>query len=57
MSTVIFSHRGINLDGNTRQEKINSYINKMGGYTKLLDYILLNLKITEENISEIEVIE
>lgn len=57
MSTITFNHRGISLDGNTRQEKINSYINKMGGYARLLDYIILNLKITEENISEIEVIE
>ena len=57
MSTIQFTHRGINLGEGTKDEKIDRYIYHMGGINKLIDYFLANLKITEENISEIEVIE
>ena len=51
-SLVSFNHRNIDLGSGTKQEKINRYIAIMGGPQALLDYILLNLKVTEENISD-----
>ena len=58
MSSIIkFTHRNIALGSGTRQEKIDTYIRMMGGPQSLLDYILLNLKVTEENISDAELIE
>lgn len=58
MSNIIkFTHRNIDLGSGTRQEKIDRYIQLMGGPQTLLDYILLNLKVTEENISDAKLIE
>ena len=58
MNNIIkFTHRNIDLGSGTRQEKIDRYIQLMGGPQALLDYILLNLKVTEENISDVELIE
>ena len=53
MSSIIkFTHRNIDLGSGTRQEKIDTYIRMMGGPQSLLDYILLNLKVTEELIED-----
>ena len=57
MQTVKFTHRNLNLQGNTRDEKLQSYIQQIGGTGALLEYILLNLKITEENISDAKLID
>lgn len=58
MSNIVtFKHRNINLGSGTRKEKIDKYIALMGGPQALLDYILLNLKIAEDNISEAKLIE
>lgn len=58
MSNIVsFNQRNVDLGNGTRQEKIETYINIMGGPKALLDYILLNLKITEDNISDAELIE
>ena len=57
MQTIKFTHRNLNLQGNTRDEKLQSYIQQMGGTGALLEYILLNLKITEENISDAKLID
>jgi hypothetical protein len=57
INTVHFTHRNLNITGKSRSEKINSYINSMGGTGRLLEYFLSNLKFTEENISEIKIIE
>lgn len=58
MSSIIkFSHRNIDLGSGTRQEKIDRYISIMGGPNNLLNYILMNLKITEDNISDAKLIE
>lgn len=58
MSSIIkFTHRNIDLGSGTRQEKIDRYIKLMGGPQALLEYILLNLKVAEENISDAKLIE
>ena len=57
MQTIKFTHRNLNLQGNTKDEKLQSYIQQMGGTGALLEYILLNLKITEENISDAKLID
>lgn len=55
--TVRFTHRNVEINGETKQDKINAYIMYMGGTGRLLDYFLSNIQFTEENISEIEIIE
>ena len=58
MSNIIkFSHRNIDLGSGTRQEKIDRYVAMMGGPNNLLNYILMNLKITEDNISDAKLVE
>jgi len=56
-NAVYFTHHNVEINGETRQDKINAYIMYMGGTGRLLDYFLSNIQFTEENISEIEIIE
>ena len=56
-SIVTFKQRNVNLRNGTKQEKIEEYIALMGGPQALLDYILMNLKNTEDNISDAKIIE
>ena len=57
MQTVKFTHRNLNLQGNTKQEKLQSYIQQMGGTGALFEYFIMNLKITEDNISDAKLID
>lgn len=58
MSNVVsFIHRNIDLGSGTKQEKIDRYVQMMGGTPSLMNYILMNLKISNDDSTEITVVE
>lgn len=51
-----YSRYGLELQGKTREELIQSYINVMGGAQNALTHFLNNLIILEDNIKDAKVI-